>query len=74
MGRGEQERLSLPKGAWLGGVERRLEDREWVACAECTVANLLMASVLRSLRKTDLMTPFPMVKAYYECCLAGPTW
>jgi len=61
-------------GRWLGDVERRLEDREWIACAEFTVADIMMAGVLRSIRKTDLMEPFPRIKAYYERCLARPAW
>ena len=61
-------------GRWLGDVERRLEGREWIACADFTVADILMASVLRGIRKTDLMDPFPTVKAYYERCLARPAW
>jgi glutathione S-transferase len=61
-------------GRWLGDVERRLEDREWIACAEFTVADIMMAGVLRSIRKTDLMAPFPKLKAYYERCQARPAW
>ena len=66
----------LPKLArhWLGHVERRLEDREWIACADFTVADIMMACVLRGIRKSDLMEPFPRVKAYYERCLARPAW
>jgi glutathione S-transferase len=59
---------------WLAHVERRLVDREWIACAEFTVADIMMASVLRNVRKTDLLDPFPKVKAYYERCLARPAW
>jgi glutathione S-transferase len=61
-------------GRWLGDVERRLEDREWIACAEFTVADIMMACVLRSIRKTDLMEPFPRLKAYYERCQERPAW
>lgn len=61
-------------GRWLGDVERRLEDREWIACADFTVADIMMASELRTIRKTDLMAPFPKVKAYYERCRARPAW
>jgi len=66
----------LPKlaGRWLEDVERRLAGREWIACAEFTVADIMMACVLRGIRKTDLMEPFPAVKAYYERCLARPAW
>ena len=34
----------------------------------------MMAGVLRSIRKTDLMEPFPRIKAYYERCLSRPAW
>lgn len=61
-------------GRWLGGVDRRLSDREWIACDDFTVADIMMASVLRSIRKTDLMEPFPKTKAYYERCFARPAW
>ena len=61
-------------GRWLGGLERRLEDREWIACADFTVADIMMSGVLRNIRKTDLMAPFPNVKAYYERCQARPAW
>ena len=66
----------VPKLArrWLGDVERRLEDREWIACADFTVADIMMASVLRGIRKTDLMKPFPKLKAYCERCQARPAW
>ena len=59
---------------WFGHLERRLEDREWIACAEFTVADIAMASVLRTIRKTDLMQPFPRIKSYYERCHARPAW
>jgi len=66
----------VPKLAarWLGDVERRLQDREWIACADFTVADIMMAGVLRGIRKTDLMAPFPKLKAYYERCLDRPAW
>jgi len=61
-------------GRWLGAVERRLEDREWIACDEFTAADIMMAGVLRTIRKTDLMEPFPRIKAYYARCQARPAW
>ena len=61
-------------GRWLGDVERRLEEREWIACADFTVADIMMACVLRGIRKTDLMEPFPRIKAYYKRCQARPAW
>jgi len=61
-------------GRWLGDVERRLEGREWIACADFTAADIMMAGVLRTIRKTDLMAPFPRIKAYYERCVARSAW
>ena len=61
-------------GRWLGDVERRLQDRDWIACADFTVADNMMANHLRSIRKTDLMEPFPRLKDYYERCHARPAW
>jgi glutathione S-transferase len=61
-------------GRWLGGVERRLEGREWIALADFTVADIALANVLRSIRKTDLMNPYPRIMAYYERCHARPAW
>jgi glutathione S-transferase len=66
----------VPKIArrWFDGVERRLEGREWIACADFTVADIVLAGVLRTIRKTALMDPHPRVKAYYERCFARPAW
>lgn len=61
-------------GRWLGNVERRLQEREWIACAEFTVADIMMSCVLRSVRKTDLMQPFPSIRSYYDRCMARPAW
>lgn len=59
---------------WLGDVERRLEGREWMACDYFSAADIMMAGVLRTIRKTDLTAPFPRLKAYYERCCARPAW
>lgn len=71
-----QLHIEVPKLArrWLGDVERRLENRTWIACAEFTAADIMMAGVLRSIRKTDLMQTFPRLQAYYERCQARPAW
>lgn len=61
-------------GRWLADVERRLEGREWVACDEFTVADIMLACVLRDIRKTDLMDAYPRVKAHYARALARPAW
>ena len=69
-----KEKVRKLAGRWLGDVERRLEDREWIACADFTVADIMMTSVLRSIRKTDLMEPYPRIKGYYERTHARPAW
>jgi glutathione S-transferase len=61
-------------GRWLEGLERRLEGRTWVARDEFTAADIMMAGVLRGIRKTDLMAPDPRLKAYYEPAFARPAW
>ena len=66
----------VPKLAarWLGDLERRLDGREWIACADFTVADIMMAGVLRGIRKSELLDPFPRVKAYHARCQARPAW
>jgi glutathione S-transferase len=59
---------------FLDGVERRLDGGEWIACAEFTVADILLASVLREIRNTDLMAPYPRLKEFYARALARPAW
>jgi glutathione S-transferase len=56
------------------GLERRLDGREWIACAEFTVADILLATVLRDIRKTDLMASYPRLKEFYARALARPAW
>jgi len=34
----------------------------------------MLAGVLRGIRKTHLMKPFPRLQAYYERCQARPAW
>lgn len=59
---------------WLEGVEKQLDGRDWLATPEFSVADLMMACVLRNARKTDLMDPFPRIKAFYQRCFARPAW
>ena len=58
----------------LDGVNRRLEGRDWIAADDFTIADLLLASVLRQLRHTDLMDGYPNVKAFYDRAMARPAW
>jgi glutathione S-transferase len=69
--RGELTKLAH---RWLKDLERRLKTRHWVASAEFTVADIMTASVLRMVRKTDLMAAYPKIKDYYARCFARPAW
>ncbi|HEX6240129.1 MAG TPA: glutathione S-transferase family protein [Polyangiales bacterium] len=66
----------VPKLAqrWLSGVERRLQESAWIAADEFTAADIMLAGVLRTIRKTDLMQPFPALSSYFERCQARPAW
>ena len=68
------EEMHKIAGRWLGDMEQRLEGREWIACSDFTVADVIMAGVLRMVRKTDVMDPYPKVKSFYERCFARPAW
>ena len=72
----EDRRAEMVKqaGRWLDGLEHRLNGCEWIACADFTVADILLASVLREIRKTDLLDPYPRVKAYFARAMARPAW
>jgi glutathione S-transferase len=71
-----ERRAALVKeaGRWFAGLERRLDGREWIACEAFTVADILLATVLRQVRHTDLIEPYPQLKAYYARALARPAW
>ena len=67
-------RAEMVKAAhrWFDGLERRLDGRTWIACDDFTVADILLTSVLREIRKTDLLTTYPRLSAYYARALARP--
>lgn len=58
----------------LGGLERRLDGRTWIAADEFTVADILQATVLRQVRRTDLLADYPRLRAYYDRAMARPAW
>lgn len=61
-------------GRWLDGVERRLDDNAWIAGDAFTIADIMMAHVLREVRKTDLLQPYRGIVGYLERALARPAW
>jgi len=74
-GSGEQRGALV---AWarrgFGGLERRLDGRTWIAADDFTVADVLLATVLRQIRRTDLLADYPQLRAYYDRALARPAW
>jgi len=72
--RARRAALVKEAGRWLAGLERQLDGREWIACEAFTVADILLATVLREVRHTDLSEPYPRLKAYYARALARPAW
>ena len=61
------EEMVKEAGCWLDGLERRLEDREWIAVPEFFGADILLATVLREVRTRDLLSPYPRLASYYMC-------
>lgn len=63
---------------WLGGLERRLANngkpREWIAADGFTIADIVMAGVLREARDNELMDDHPNVRAYHDRAHARPAW
>lgn len=68
------EFLNQWAGRVLSGLEKRLAGRQWIACEEFTVADILLACVLREIRKTDLLKSYPRLTDYYDRALARPAW
>lgn len=59
----------------LGNLERWLNERDFVATSEFTVADILMSHVLLGCVKDEsLMAPYPRLVSYTKDCLARPAW
>lgn len=57
----------------LGQLSARLEGREWLE-ERFTAGDLMMVTVLRDLRHTDILTRFPPLAAYVKRAEARPTF
>jgi glutathione S-transferase len=55
-------------------LEEQLSSRHYLAGDEFTAADILMTTVLREIRKTDLIDPFPVLRDYFARCQARPAW
>ncbi|HWB74176.1 MAG TPA: glutathione S-transferase family protein [Nannocystaceae bacterium] len=59
---------------FLGSLEQQLEARSWIAGADFTVADILLANVLRMLRRTKTLAAYPRLTDYYARAHARPAW
>jgi glutathione S-transferase len=55
-------------------LEKQLSARPYLAGDGFTVADIMMTTVLREIRKTDLIERFPTLKDYFARCQARPAW
>jgi glutathione S-transferase len=55
-------------------LEAQLSVRPYLACGDFTVADIMMTSVLRQIRKTDLLDEYPLLKDYFARCQARSAW
>jgi glutathione S-transferase len=55
-------------------LEKQLSARPYLAGDGFTVADIMMTTVLREIRKTDLIERFPALKDYFARCQARPAW
>jgi glutathione S-transferase len=60
--------------ARLDRMEKVLADREWLAAGRFTVADLLMADVLRPVHQLGGLANYPACKAYVERATARPAF
>lgn len=58
----------------LGNLERWLADREFVATADFSIADILMAHVLTEVRDDAMIAAYPRVAAYRARCFERPAW
>jgi glutathione S-transferase len=55
-------------------LEEQLSSRPYLAGEEFTVADIMMTTILREVRKTDLIARFPTLMDYFIRCQARPAW
>jgi len=55
-------------------LEKQLSARPYLAGDDFTVADIMMTTILREIRKTDLIVRFPTLKDYFARCQARPAW
>jgi glutathione S-transferase len=58
----------------LAQLECALGDRQWLVGEDFTIADLMMASVLKIARGLDLLDRYPTLVAYQDRCLDRPAY
>ena len=58
----------------LGDLQAALGERQWFAGDTFSGADILMTTVLRFLRHTDILADYPALSAYVERCTARPAF
>jgi glutathione S-transferase len=59
---------------WLAGLERQLEGHDWITGDDFTIADIMLAHVLKEIRETDLIDAYPKVSAFYARAFDRPAW
>lgn len=73
----EEKRLAEMKSKavrWLGVLEQQLEMHEWIADSSFTVADILLASVLREVHSNRLIEDYPHLKQYTQRAFNRDAW
>jgi glutathione S-transferase len=55
-------------------LDEQLSSRLYLAYNDFTVADVMMTTILREIRKTGLIECFPALKDYFTRCQARPAW
>ena len=58
----------------LSGLSKSLGDESFLDGDRFTAGDLMMTTVLREIRKTDLIEGFPALRDYFARCQARPAW
>lgn len=59
---------------WLTVLDDQLADREWIAYKDFTIADILLASVLRSTLELELLANYSNLNSYYLRAFERPSW
>ena len=61
-------------GRFFPTIDRMLKSQSFIAGSEFTVADIVLTCVLRELRKTEVLNPYPHIQKYREMCEERPAF